>query len=135
MWYRRVLNIPVQNTTKVQLIEPLQPDDAAAGFRVTVLHAGAVETMYGRKVVLATGIQGGGEWHTPSFVRESLPRHMYAHTSESIDFDALKGKRVAILGGGCWVLGARSWCMCTSAGVLLASALSPCRAPCFPASW
>lgn len=51
-------------------------------------------------MVLATGIQGGGEWHIPSFVRESnVPRSLYAHTSESINFDALKGKRVAVLGG------------------------------------
>lgn len=53
------------------------------------------------QVVLATGIQGGGEWHIPSFVTEAgIPRSLYAHTSEAVDFDALKGKRIAILGGG-----------------------------------
>ncbi len=51
-------------------------------------------------MVLATGIQGGGEWHIPGFVKESVPRELYAHTSEQVDFDSLKGKRVAILGGG-----------------------------------
>ena len=29
-----------------------------------------------------------------------ITRHLYAHTSEEIDFEALKGKRIAILGGG-----------------------------------
>lgn len=33
-------------------------------------------------------------------MRASVPRQLYAHTSEPIDFDALRGKRVAILGGG-----------------------------------
>jgi cation diffusion facilitator CzcD-associated flavoprotein CzcO len=53
-----------------------------------------------RKVVLATGIQGGGEWHVPHLVRNALPRSVYAHTSEPIDFGRLKGKRIGILGGG-----------------------------------
>lgn len=37
--------------------------------------------------------------HVPAFIPESVPRSLYAHTSEPIDFAALKGKRVAILGG------------------------------------
>jgi FAD-dependent urate hydroxylase len=35
-------------------------------------------------------------------VTEKLPRHLYAHTSEAIDFPSLKGKKVAILGGGAY---------------------------------
>lgn len=30
----------------------------------------------------------------------SAPRALYAHTCEAIDFEALRGKRVAVLGGG-----------------------------------
>lgn len=52
------------------------------------------------QVVLATGIQGGGEWHVPHFIRDAVPPHMYAHTAQHIDFDKLRGKRVAVLGGG-----------------------------------
>lgn len=102
LWYRSVLGIPVQNGTKVRLIEPLQPSSPSSGFKVTVQRTGAAapELLYARKVVLATGIQGGGEWHVPAFIPESVPRSLYAHTSEPIDFAALKGKRVAILGGG-----------------------------------
>lgn len=49
---------------QVLLIEPLQPSSASGGFAVTVLRTGAAapELLYARKVVLATGIQGGGEW-------------------------------------------------------------------------
>ncbi|EFN57595.1 hypothetical protein CHLNCDRAFT_21314 [Chlorella variabilis] len=99
-WYHEVLEIPVQNSTRVQLIEPLDAASAEAGFRVTVARCGERQVMHARKVVLATGIQGGGEWHVPQFVKDAVPRQLYAHTSEAIDFAALKGKRVAILGGG-----------------------------------
>jgi cation diffusion facilitator CzcD-associated flavoprotein CzcO len=50
-------------------------------------------------VVLATGIEGSGEWHVPAMIR-ALPAHLYAHTRADIDFDALRGKRVAVLGAG-----------------------------------
>lgn len=49
---------------QVRLIEPLQPSSPSSGFKVTVQRTGAAapELLYARKVVLATGIQGGGEW-------------------------------------------------------------------------
>ncbi|MBO9713227.1 NAD(P)/FAD-dependent oxidoreductase [Sphingomonas sp.] len=91
-WYRRVLGLPVRNDARVTLIEPL-----GGRFR---LHLGDGTSLLARKVVLATGIQGGGHWHIPPMIAEALPRHRYAHTSEAIDFASLAGKRVAILGGG-----------------------------------
>lgn len=99
-FYRRALCIPVANGIKVTSIEPLDRDSPDAGFRLSVLRGGEPETMFARKVVLATGIQGGGEWHVPPFIRAAVPKKFYAHTSEIIDFGDLKGKRVAILGGG-----------------------------------
>jgi cation diffusion facilitator CzcD-associated flavoprotein CzcO len=92
-WYRRVLDLPVANGGKVTSIEPLP----GAMFRLML--AGG-DTLIARKVVLATGIQGGGEWHTPALIKDKLPRQLYAHTSEPIDFSALVGKRIGILGGG-----------------------------------
>jgi len=92
-WYRRVLDLPVRNGAKVELVEPL----GDGLFRVAI--AGA-EPVVARKVVLATGIQGGGEWHTPAMIRDHLPRALYAHTSEAIDYAAMKGQRIGILGGG-----------------------------------
>ena len=64
------------------------------------LHLDGGATLLARKVVLATGIQGGGQWHTPDLIREKLPPHRYAHTSEMIDYEALKGRRIGILGAG-----------------------------------
>ncbi len=92
-WYRRVLDLPVRNDAKLTQIEPM-------GDSLFKLHLAVGEPLLARKVVLATGIQGGGEWHTPAMVSDALPRHLYAHTSEPIDFAALAGKKVAILGGG-----------------------------------
>lgn len=92
-WYRRVLALPVRNDTKLERIEPL-------GDTLHRLHIAGAAPLLARKVVLATGIQGGGEWHVPPMIRDALPRHLYAHTSEPIDFSALAGKRIGILGGG-----------------------------------
>ena len=92
-WYRAVLGLPVRNDTRLDLIEPLP-----GGIHRLRLHDGS--TLLARKVVLATGIQGGGQWHVPRFIAEQLPRDRYAHTSEPIDYAALAGKRIAILGGG-----------------------------------
>lgn len=96
-WYRRVLKLPVINEVKLKLIEP--NEDGV--YRLHIAGAGAPSgQLLSRKIVLATGIQGGGEWHVPSMVAENLPERLYAHTSEPIDFAALRGKRIAILGGG-----------------------------------
>lgn len=91
-WYRETLNLPVRNKTKVTLIENVEP----GLFRV---HSSTGEVL-ARKVVLATGIQGGGEWHTPGFIKSALPPALYAHTSQPIDYGALRRKRIGILGGG-----------------------------------
>ena len=92
-WYRRVLDLPVRNDARVVAIDPAAP----GLFRVTLADGEVLTT---RKVVLATGIQGGGEWHVPQFVSDALPPHLYAHTSVAIDYAALAGKRIGILGIG-----------------------------------
>lgn len=92
-WYRRVLALPVRNHTRLTLIEPL-------GEGLHRLHLEGSAQLLTRKVVLATGIQGGGEWHVPPMISNALPRALYAHTSEAIDFAGLAGKRIGILGGG-----------------------------------
>lgn len=92
-WFRKVLDLPVRNEARLSLIEPVSD-----GVFCLKLEGG--DEILARKVVLATGIQGGGRWHTPSMIEDKLPKHLYAHTSEDIDFAKLQGKRIAILGGG-----------------------------------
>eukprot|EP00878_Enallax_costatus_P025956 GHUV01027820.1.p1 GENE.GHUV01027820.1~~GHUV01027820.1.p1 ORF type:complete len:130 (+),score=28.74 GHUV01027820.1:1312-1701(+) len=60
IWYRQVLEIPVRNSTRVDLIEH---EAAVNGFKLTTAGVGCTGTeqrvLYARKVVLATGIQVG----------------------------------------------------------------------------
>ncbi|QJC51707.1 NAD(P)/FAD-dependent oxidoreductase [Paenibacillus albicereus] len=96
-WYRRVLNLPVVNETRLTLVEPFED----GLHRLHLEGKGAPSPhLLARKVILATGIQGGGEWHVPPLVSRQVPRERYAHTSEAIDFEPLRGKRIAVLGGG-----------------------------------
>jgi hypothetical protein len=48
--------------------------------------------------VLATRIAGSGAWHIPDFIEKNLPRDRWSHISDSVDFAALAGKRVGVLG-------------------------------------
>lgn len=95
VWYRKILDLPVRNSSKVTKITF---DELEGVFEVLLL--GNCDPLYARKIVLATGMDGGGHWYIPEFIVNSLPKSLYAHTSEYIDFKALNGKRVAILGGG-----------------------------------
>src|SRR5271169_4851312 len=84
-WYRDFLGIPVRYGTRLKRIEP-----ADGHFR---LHLDkGVETT--RKIVIATGFAGSGGIAIPEVLRD-LPRGLYAHAAEDINFAALAGKEVA----------------------------------------
>lgn len=91
-WYRKVLDLPVRNETRLVRLEPLDG--------LYRLHLASGAPLLARKVVLATGIQGGGEWHVPDFVKASLPADRYSHTADPIDYADWAGKKIAILGSG-----------------------------------
>jgi cation diffusion facilitator CzcD-associated flavoprotein CzcO len=90
-WVRDTVGVPVENETEVVDIAPAQ------GLLAVTFANGRVR--YARKVVLATGQEGGGHWWMPPFV-EALPAHLRAHTADAIEFSALRGRRVAVLGAG-----------------------------------
>jgi cation diffusion facilitator CzcD-associated flavoprotein CzcO len=96
-WYRRTLAIPVQPETRVG---PLEWNARERAWKVPCESPRGSELRYARRVVLATGIEGSGAWEVPAFVREALPERLYAHTRADIDFAALAGRRVAVLGAG-----------------------------------
>ncbi|HMB73813.1 MAG TPA: NAD(P)/FAD-dependent oxidoreductase, partial [Gammaproteobacteria bacterium] len=52
-----------------------------------------------RKLVLANGYAGAGGANLPGFLR-ALPAELWAHTSSPIDFGAMAGKVVAVVGAG-----------------------------------
>ena len=93
-WYRRVLSIPVVNETRVERLTPCN-----GGFRVEVSGASANTPLEARKVVLATGREGLGKARIPQ-VFAPIYGTRCQHSSETIDFDALVDKRVAVVGIG-----------------------------------
>jgi cation diffusion facilitator CzcD-associated flavoprotein CzcO len=91
-WFRHFLQIQIRYRTRLLRIEP-----AEGVFRLHLDIEGrsAVETA--RKVVLATGFIGNGGPYTPAALA-NLPAHLIAHTQDDIDFAALRGKTVAVVG-------------------------------------
>lgn len=93
IWYRKVLNLPVHNNVRVTGI-------AQVGELIAIDLSGA-ETgrVYSRRLVLATGRSGLGGFAVPDFLSK-VDRRFWAHSADNIDFDALRGKRVAVIGAG-----------------------------------
>ncbi|MGE4219052.1 MAG: NAD(P)-binding domain-containing protein [Alphaproteobacteria bacterium] len=94
-WYRRILDIPVANDTRLLQI---RPEDGL--LRLDLDRGGRQDTVYARKLIRASGIAGAGHPRIPAAISDGLPRDRYAHTADAIDFKALAGKRVAVLGAG-----------------------------------
>ncbi len=93
VWYRKVLNLPVQNNVRVTRITPV---DGLLALELSGAQSGVV---YARRLVLATGRSGLGGFAVPDFL-SGIDRKFWAHSADDIDFDALQGKRIAILGAG-----------------------------------
>ncbi|MEI8329979.1 MAG: NAD(P)-binding domain-containing protein [Chlamydiia bacterium] len=97
-WLRNFLNLPIVNNTKVGSIQWSERENC---FIVPITSKGASTTsVYARKIVLATGLQGSGEWTIPEHIKNNIPYGLYYHTSNDIDFSSFKGKKIGILGGG-----------------------------------
>jgi FAD-dependent urate hydroxylase len=96
MWVRKTVGVDVGNDTEVTDIEPLTDGLLAVQARA----GGTTRQFLTRKVVLATGIEGCGRWAIPAAIAGALPRTRYAHTADRIDFSALTGKAVAVVGAG-----------------------------------
>ncbi|MER8972659.1 MULTISPECIES: NAD(P)/FAD-dependent oxidoreductase [unclassified Mesorhizobium] len=93
VWYRRVLALPVRNSVRMTGV-------ASSGDLIAVDVEGA-ETgrVLTRHLVLATGRSGLGGFAIPDFL-QGVDRAYWAHSADDIDFEALRGKRVAVIGAG-----------------------------------
>ncbi|AWG27442.1 NAD(P)-binding domain-containing protein [Burkholderia cenocepacia] len=94
-WYRRVLDLQVRNDTTLVALRPREDGLLALDIRAN----GEGDTLLARHVVLATGRDGLGGPYVPP-VAQRAPRTRWAHSSEPIDFAALAGKRVGMVGAG-----------------------------------
>lgn len=93
-WYAQTLKLPVENNI---LIERLEPEDDL--WKLSCVRNGHIETHLARKVVLATGRLGCGGPIIPKWLK-SIPTRLFAHTTDSIAFESLRGKRIAVIGSG-----------------------------------
>ena len=93
-WFRKVMQIPVRNNTLVSAIER-----TGNYWRVQLMTGSGGEEIIVRKIVASTGINHSGGPRLPEGFAE-LPRALWAHSSDAVDFTALAGKRVAVIGSG-----------------------------------
>ncbi|MEM9158662.1 MAG: hypothetical protein AAGB46_06395 [Verrucomicrobiota bacterium] len=97
LWFRKTLNIPVQNETELVSFDYCKEED------LLCLELEAPEgpkRVWARRIIFANGIEGSGDWKVPSLVSENLSPHLYASTSGQVDFEDLRGKRLGVLGAG-----------------------------------
>ena len=94
-WVRAVLRLPLRSGVSVRRIVP----GAAGLVALDVTEAGVERTLFARRVVLASGRAGMG-FAVPDWVDRALWPDRAAHTAESIDFGALRGRAVAVVGAG-----------------------------------
>ncbi len=94
-WLSRILELPITSETAIEAVEP-----AGAFLRVSLSGPDGDRVRFVRHLVLATGRGGTGGGHIPDLVDRSLFPDLAAHTAEFIDFERLRGRSVAVLGGG-----------------------------------
>lgn len=92
-WYRKTLGIEVRYQTKLLRIEPAEDH-----LRLHLDVGGKLTTETARKVILASGFPSNGGPFIPDVLSQNLPRELYAHTLDAIDFDELQDKSVAVIG-------------------------------------
>jgi cation diffusion facilitator CzcD-associated flavoprotein CzcO len=92
-WYRKLVGVPVRYGTRLVGIEP-----AGDHLRLHLEKGGENRVETTRKLVLTSGFAGSGGAYVPDVLTQNVPKSGYAHTSERIDFEALRGKSVAVLG-------------------------------------
>lgn len=103
-WVEQVLGVPVRHRTRVVGLAPAG-DHLAVELEVTEDGGTRRVTETTRKLVFANGVEGtGAPAYPPGF--EGLPAHLAAHTADRIDFTALAGRRVAVVGAGASALDA-----------------------------
>lgn len=93
VWYRQVLALPVRNNVRMTGIS------AADDLIAIDLEGAETGRIYTRHLVLATGRSGLGGFAVPDFL-QGVDRALWAHSADDIDFAALKGKRLAVIGAG-----------------------------------
>lgn len=94
VWYKRVIGADVENDCEMTAIDG--GDDHVV---LSLRSAAGERKVAARRVILANGRDGLGGAFVPEMFR-SLPKSHCAHSSDDIDFAALEGKVVGVIGAG-----------------------------------
>jgi FAD-dependent urate hydroxylase len=94
-WYRDILALPVHNEVDIEEIAPER-----RWLRLIARDRNGRQVLRGRRVVLATGFDGGGAWAIPPAIAARLPAGRGFHSNTVIDFTRFRAKRIGILGHG-----------------------------------
>ena len=84
---RQNLEIPIHNNTELVKIEAHENT-----IKLSLKSANGIENKYTRRLVLATGHDGIGEWWSPDYLR-ALPEHLQTKAARPIEFNHLDGKK------------------------------------------
>ncbi|WP_198349239.1 FAD/NAD(P)-binding protein [Ramlibacter pinisoli] len=99
LWVRETVALPVENGTRLLALD--EQDGLA---RARLRTPAGEQTVLARKVVLALGRDGSGGPRWPRFpsLRSDDPaaRARVFHSADAIDFEALRGRRIGVLGAG-----------------------------------
>jgi cation diffusion facilitator CzcD-associated flavoprotein CzcO len=100
LWVRRMTGVRVENGIALEAL-----GEGPEGLVLSTLRTeGGLQPVVARKVVLALGRDGSGAPRWPDFPSfdpaSPQARERVFHSSDPIDFDALRGMRVGVLGAG-----------------------------------
>lgn len=95
VWYRHILTLPIENEIRLLSIDAATDDLIALRLQDKT----GTRTEFARHLVLATGRSGLGGMLVPDFLADLDPV-LWAHGADDIDFEALKGKHIAVIGAG-----------------------------------
>lgn len=99
LWVRDTVGVPVENGVSL-----LSVADQDGLLRLQLQSSAGAETVWTRKLVLALGRDGSGAPRWPQFPSlrrdDVLAAGRVFHSADAIDFEALRGKRVGVLGAG-----------------------------------
>ncbi len=94
-WYRRVLNLDVRNEHDIRDVVPLERGNVALHIETPT----GKQTIHARRLIIASGRDGLGGPFVPEFAN-SLPKSLWAHSSEPIDISFFNAKRIGVIGAG-----------------------------------
>lgn len=91
MWFASILELPIKNNCQLKSITPINNN-------LFLLEFNNFEVL-AKKIVLATGREGFGHAKIFEGVKK-LPKSLWKHSTERIDYKSLKGKNIVIIGCG-----------------------------------